>query len=170
MPITLRQATPDDRAVVAEFNRRLALESENKALDMAKLLPGVAERWEITETGATFWLRDTARWSDGKPVTAHDFVFAYSLLYAHDDQTNENPVVDRVTVQGETLASDEPLQLPRCKHEHIDDCKAVALDPGNRYAYVANAASNSVTIIRITDARASHFRARVDRKLVEPSK
>jgi GNAT superfamily N-acetyltransferase len=42
MPFTLRQATPDDRAVIAEFNRRLALESEHKALDMAKLLPGVA--------------------------------------------------------------------------------------------------------------------------------
>ena len=42
-----------------------------------KLLPGVAERWDITDTGATFWLRDTARWSDGQPVTANDFVFAW---------------------------------------------------------------------------------------------
>lgn len=41
------------------------------------LLPGVAERWEITPTTATFWLRADARWSDGKPVTAHDFVFAW---------------------------------------------------------------------------------------------
>lgn len=41
------------------------------------LAPGVAERWEITENGATFWLRDNARWSDGKPVTAHDFVYAW---------------------------------------------------------------------------------------------
>ena len=42
-----------------------------------KLAPGVAERWEITDTGATFWLRPNARWSDGKPVTARDFVFAW---------------------------------------------------------------------------------------------
>ncbi len=42
-----------------------------------KLEPGVAERWQITPTGATFWLRPDARWSDGKPVTAHDFVFAW---------------------------------------------------------------------------------------------
>lgn len=41
------------------------------------LVPGVAERWEVTESGATFWLRDDALWSDGKPVTAHDFVFAW---------------------------------------------------------------------------------------------
>jgi len=44
------------------------------------LLPGVAERWEVNEKGATFWLRADARWSDGKPVTAHDFVFAWRKI------------------------------------------------------------------------------------------
>jgi oligopeptide transport system substrate-binding protein len=39
--------------------------------------PGVAERWELRERGATFHLRENARWADGKPVTAHDFVFAW---------------------------------------------------------------------------------------------
>jgi oligopeptide transport system substrate-binding protein len=42
-----------------------------------QLAPGLAERWEVTETGATFWLRDNARWSDGSAVTAHDFIFAW---------------------------------------------------------------------------------------------
>ena len=41
------------------------------------VVPGVAEKWEINQDGATFWLRDDALWSDGKPVTAHDFVFAW---------------------------------------------------------------------------------------------
>ncbi len=41
------------------------------------LVPGVAERWQIDAEGATFWLRDDATWSDGQPVTAHDFVFAW---------------------------------------------------------------------------------------------
>jgi oligopeptide transport system substrate-binding protein len=41
-----------------------------------ELIPGIAERWEITATGATFWLRD-AFWTDGKPVRAQDFVFAW---------------------------------------------------------------------------------------------
>ncbi len=42
-----------------------------------QLTPGVAERWEIREDGATFWLRDNALWSDGQPITAHDFVFGW---------------------------------------------------------------------------------------------
>ncbi len=42
-----------------------------------RLAPGVAERWEIHDDRATFWLREDARWSDGQPVTAHDFVFAW---------------------------------------------------------------------------------------------
>ena len=43
-------------------------------------VPGVAEKWEISPDGLvyTFHLRKTARWSDGKPVTAGDF--KYSLI------------------------------------------------------------------------------------------
>lgn len=41
------------------------------------IVPGVAERWEIRADGATFHLRENARWSDGAPVTAHDFVFSW---------------------------------------------------------------------------------------------
>ena len=41
--------------------------------------PGVAERWEVSEDGLTytFHLRQDARWSNGDPVTAHDFVYAW---------------------------------------------------------------------------------------------
>jgi len=38
-------------------------------------IPGIAERWEISEDGKkyTFFLRPDALWSNGEPVTAHDF-------------------------------------------------------------------------------------------------
>ena len=50
-----------------------------------RIVPGVAERWEIGATKATFWLRDDAFWSDGSRITAHDFVFAWQT--ALDPQT-----------------------------------------------------------------------------------
>lgn len=41
--------------------------------------PGVAERYESSNNNQTwtFYLRDEAKWSDGKPVTAGDFVYAW---------------------------------------------------------------------------------------------
>lgn len=45
-----------------------------------EIKPAIAESWEIREDGATFYLRHGATWSDGAPVTAHDFVFAWRLV------------------------------------------------------------------------------------------
>jgi len=42
-------------------------------------VPTAAERWETSTDGLTwtFHLRPNARWSNGDPVTAHEFVFSY---------------------------------------------------------------------------------------------
>ena len=47
----------------------------------ARPVAGMAERWEVGGGGTiyTFYLRD-AKWSDGEPVTADDFVFAFRRL------------------------------------------------------------------------------------------
>ena len=44
--------------------------------------PGVAESWDISPDGKTytFHLRENARWSDGRPVTASDFVYSWKRL------------------------------------------------------------------------------------------
>ncbi|AYA40103.1 oligopeptide ABC transporter substrate-binding protein OppA [Xenorhabdus nematophila] len=43
--------------------------------------PGVAERWEHEGYKVwTFYLREDAKWSDGKPVTAQDFVYSWRRL------------------------------------------------------------------------------------------
>ncbi len=42
-------------------------------------IPGMAERWDLSadKRTYTFWLRRGALWSDGTPVTAHDFGYSF---------------------------------------------------------------------------------------------
>ena len=50
-----------------------------------RLVGAMAERWRIGERDATFWLRPDAVWSNGEPVTAHDFVFAWRKVVEPDN-------------------------------------------------------------------------------------
>ena len=54
-----------------------------------ELLPGAAQRWESSEDGKTwtFYMRPEARWSDGRPVTAHDFEYTFRR-FLHPDAGN----------------------------------------------------------------------------------
>jgi oligopeptide transport system substrate-binding protein len=44
--------------------------------------PGVAERWDISDDGRvyTFHLHENAKWSNGEPITARDFVRSYQRM------------------------------------------------------------------------------------------
>lgn len=44
-----------------------------------EIVPGVAERWDVSEDFKeyTFHLREDARWSNGEPVTAQQFVYSW---------------------------------------------------------------------------------------------
>jgi len=44
--------------------------------------PAVAEKWEVSKDGKeiTFHLRKDAKWSNGDPVTAHDFEYAWKRV------------------------------------------------------------------------------------------
>jgi oligopeptide transport system substrate-binding protein len=72
-------------------------------------IPGAAESWEISEDGLsyTFSLRENARWSNGDPVTADDFV--YSLRRSLDPATLSrytfilNPIVNASEIAAGTL-------------------------------------------------------------------
>ncbi len=43
------------------------------------VIPHMAERWDVGAEGCVFrfYLRRDARWSDGEPLTAHDYVYAW---------------------------------------------------------------------------------------------
>ncbi|MCU0500442.1 MAG: ABC transporter substrate-binding protein, partial [Anaerolineae bacterium] len=74
---------PAYTGMFASFTSQLfsGLVEESPAL---VILPDVAESWKITDGGQTyvFRLRADARWSDGVPVTAGDFEFAWKRALA----------------------------------------------------------------------------------------
>jgi oligopeptide transport system substrate-binding protein len=49
---------------------------------MGKLIPGVAQSWDVSGDGKTytFHLRPNAKWSNGDPLQAADFVFSFRRL------------------------------------------------------------------------------------------
>lgn len=65
--------TPEHRLILT-FSEGLV--SEDPQMNT---IPGVAEKWEISPDGKvyTFHLRANAKWSNGDPVTADDFVQSY---------------------------------------------------------------------------------------------
>lgn len=46
------------------------------------LVPAIAESWSVSGDGTvyTFQLRTSAKWSDGRPITAADFVYSYQRM------------------------------------------------------------------------------------------
>ena len=48
----------------------------------SELVPGAAESWDVTDDGLewTFHLVDGMKWSDGSPLTAEDFAFAWQRV------------------------------------------------------------------------------------------
>lgn len=72
--------------------------------------PGVAKSWTVSQDGKvyTFHLRDDAKWSNGMPVTAEDFV--YSFQRAVDPKT-ASPMaykLDVIANASEIMAGKEP--------------------------------------------------------------
>ena len=53
-------------------------------------VPAIAESWDISEDGCTytFHLRSDAVWSNGEPVTAHDFEYAWKLAMTANVEYN----------------------------------------------------------------------------------
>jgi oligopeptide transport system substrate-binding protein len=59
------------------------------------VVPALAEKWEISPDGLTytFHLRADAKWSDGKPVTAGDFVYAWKRVLTASAGAKNAPVL-----------------------------------------------------------------------------
>ena len=76
-----------------------------------RVVPGAAHSWSTSEDGLlwTFHLREDGRWSDGMPVTAHDFVFSFRRLM--DPRTAASLAYFLYAIEGaaEVNAGEAPL-------------------------------------------------------------
>jgi peptide/nickel transport system substrate-binding protein len=54
--------------------------------------PGLATGWKVSDDKLTwtYTIRDNARWSDGRPVTARDIAFTYNLMLRDSDARTAN--------------------------------------------------------------------------------
>jgi oligopeptide transport system substrate-binding protein len=80
---------PHKMSLVIEFNILCNLFEGLVVQDpKGNVAPGVAESWSVSEDGLSyrFTLRANAKWSNGEPVTADDFV--YSLRRTEDPKIN----------------------------------------------------------------------------------
>ncbi|PID51259.1 MAG: oligopeptide ABC transporter substrate-binding protein OppA [Pasteurellales bacterium] len=70
------EGVPESQVVYQLFEGLVTKDSDGK------IEPGVATSWESSEDFKTwtFHLRDNARWSNGEPVTAQDFVYSWQRL------------------------------------------------------------------------------------------
>ncbi|NPV81803.1 MAG: ABC transporter substrate-binding protein [Firmicutes bacterium] len=71
--------------------------------DGTKIIPNIAESWEVSEGGKTFTfkLKKGIRWSDGHPFTADDIVFQYEDVLLNKELTPVFP--DWLTIAGKPV-------------------------------------------------------------------
>jgi len=69
--------------------------TDPKTLDA---VPGVASSWSVSDDGLTwtFKLRDDAKWSNGKPVAASDFVRSWKRLNQMGDRAAHRNLLDNI--------------------------------------------------------------------------
>jgi oligopeptide transport system substrate-binding protein len=80
----------------------------------AVITEGQAASYKISDDGLvyTFKLRDDAAWSDGKPVTAEDFVYAWQRLVTPATAAEYNYMIDAVVNANEIMAGEkDPSEL-----------------------------------------------------------
>lgn len=105
-------AAPETDLVRALFEG--LTEVDTRALEA---VPAVAEKWTSSENGRvwTFQLRKNARWSNGKRVTAGDFVVSWKRLIALGDKTAHRELFQNI-VGFQAAKPIPPTELPEPAH------------------------------------------------------
>lgn len=84
--------------------------------------PALAERWEISDDGLvyTFFLRPQAKWSNGDPLTAHDFVRTYRRILS-PGVASEYSYLHHLVKNAEAYAKGELKDFSQVGYEAVND-------------------------------------------------
>ncbi len=85
--------------------------------------PGIAKSHEVSEDGLTwtFDLRENATWSNGDPVTAHDFVFAWQRAVDPDTGSEYGPYMMGGVIKNATAVSQGEIPVDELGVKAVDD-------------------------------------------------
>lgn len=129
-PLTLRTVGPDSngsfRSNLLGNQMQLVVVHPNTG----NLMPGLATHWAYGDDNKTmyFKLNPKARWSDGKPVSAHDFAFTFEFMRSEEivdpwhanffkDELDKATVYDDLTFSVTTLKPRPREEL----HDHTSE-------------------------------------------------
>ena len=85
-PLTLRLVGPDSNGSFTGFLRYNNFGPVSFHPYTRRAIPAIATHWAFGDDGRSIYYRinPTARWSDGEPVTADDFVFAVQFMRSEE--------------------------------------------------------------------------------------
>ncbi len=110
------------------------------------LVPGVATGFEANEANDvyTFTLRDNAKWSDGTPVTAHDFVYAWQRAVNPELASPYAWYMELMSIENakEIIAGEKPIE--ELGVEAVDD-RTLRVNLSEPLPYFATMTTHSTT-------------------------
>lgn len=88
-----------------------------------KPIPDMAERWEISEDGTvyTFYLSADAKWSNGAPVTAQDFVFGWQRQIAEETASEYAFILSTIKLKNAAAVGSGELPPEELGIKALDD-------------------------------------------------
>lgn len=156
-------APPDTDAVRAIFEGLTDYDPKTLAP-----VPGVAKRWESTEDGRVwiFYLRNDARWSNGDPVTAQDFVRSWQRTVRIGQLSPHTELLTNIEGASATLVA---ASAPQQKNNGREVERARRVQRQNRQRFGAEAVGNHVLRVRLRRAD-NNFPALVAHSVFRPVK
>lgn len=65
---------------------------------------------------------------DGNPLPPSDYVIALSRVYSYENRTNTNPVIEKVTLDGQDVDLAAGITIPPCVADRRANCRAHEID------------------------------------------